>query len=79
MYYRDPTSSSAIRCVDREWRKMAIKAYLYRTDPEYARKIKHPERVFKGIYRRLLTDPLRGLVNYLPIDLLESAIMQFDE
>ncbi len=73
MYYRDPTSSSAIRCVDREWRKMAIKAFLYRTDPQYAQRITNPEKAFPGIYRRLLSDPLKELIHYLPVDLIESA------
>lgn len=79
MYYRDPTGNSAIKNVDREWRRMATKAFLYRTDPEYAQKIKRPEAVFNGIYQRLLTDPLRELIYLLPINLLESAIMDYYE
>ena len=57
---RQLTAPSARRA-GREWRRMTILAYRYRTDPRFAWKIDDPRRLFSGIFRRLLTDPLEEL------------------
>ncbi len=61
----DPTASHAVGAVEKEWRAMAKLAWRYRTDPRTASKIPDPERVFTGIYRRLLQDPLEELEIFL--------------
>ena len=59
--HSDPTANRAIGAAGREWRRMAILAYRYRTDPRFEWKIDNPRRLFSGIFHRLLTDPLDEL------------------
>jgi hypothetical protein len=59
--HSDPTANRAIGSADREWLSMVRLAYRFRTDPRMAEKIPDPGRVFTGIFRRLLTDPLNEL------------------
>lgn len=61
MYHSDPTANRAIGSVDQEWEQMICLAYRFRADPLMAKKIKEPEKVFSGIYRRLLEDPIEEL------------------
>ena len=60
--HSDPTASRAIGAAEREWRRMTVLAYRYRTDPGAAKQIGDPQRIFTGIFGRLLTDPLEELV-----------------
>ena len=57
----DPTANRAIGSVNKEWEQILSLAYRYRTDPQVSRQILEPETVFRGIYRRLLTDPIKEL------------------
>ena len=59
--HADPTANRAIGAAGREWRRMTLLAYRYRTDPRFERKVDDPRRFFSGIFRRLLTDPLKEL------------------
>ena len=61
MNYSDPTANSAIGSVNREWEYMICLAYHFRTDSQVKCQIHEPETVFYGIYRRLLTDPIKYL------------------
>ena len=40
---------------------MLCLAYRFRTDPKLMSRIHEPETIFRGIYRRLLTDPIKEL------------------
>ena len=57
----DPTANRAIGAAEREWKRMTVLAYKYRTDPVTAKRIGNPQRIFTGIFSRLLTDPLEEL------------------
>ena len=59
--HSDPTASHAIGAAEREWKRMTILAYRYRTDPGAAKRIGDPRRIFTGIFSRLLTDSLEEL------------------
>ena len=59
--HSDLTVSRAIGAAEREWKRMIVLAYRYRTDPGTAKRIGDPQRVFTGIFSRLLTDPLEEL------------------
>ena len=59
--HSDPTANRAIGAAEREWRRMTVLAYRYRTDPGVAKRIGDPQRIFTGIFGRLLTDPLEEL------------------
>jgi len=59
--HSDPTASRAIGAAEREWRRMTVLAYRYRTDPGAAKRIGDPQRIFTGIFSRPLTDPLEEL------------------
>lgn len=59
--HADPTANRAIGAVGRKWRRMTLLAYRYRTDSRFERKVDDPRRLFSGIFRRLLTDPLKEL------------------
>ena len=61
MKHSDPTANQAIGLTNKEWKQILCLAYRYRTDPQVARQILEPETVFRGIYRRLLTDPIKEL------------------
>ena len=57
----DPTADRAIGAAEREWRKIVILAYRYRTDTKTAQQIRNPRQVFNGVFSRLLTEPLEEL------------------
>ncbi len=59
--HSDPTASRAIGCVNNEWKRMLRLAYRFRTTPQPDQQFFEPEKVFTGIFRRLLTDPLEDL------------------
>ena len=59
--HSDPTANRAIGAAEREWKRMTVLAYRYRTDPETAKRIGDPWQIFTGILSRLLTDPLEEL------------------
>ena len=59
--HSDPTADRAIGSAEREWKSMAKLAYRYRTDSRTVREIPEPDRVFTGIFNRLLTEPLDSL------------------
>ena len=59
--HSDPTANRAIGAAEREWKRMTALAYRYRTDPGTAKRIGDPQRVFTGIFSRLLIDPLEEL------------------
>ena len=59
--HSDLTANRAIGAAEREWKRMTVLAYRYRTDPETAKRIGDPRRIFTGILSRLLTDPLEEL------------------
>lgn len=59
--HSDPTASRAIGAAEREWKRMAVLAYRYRTDPKARDRIGDPGRIFTGIYSRLLNDSLEEL------------------
>ena len=61
MNYSNPTANRAIGSVNREWNNMVSLAYRYRMDPDLLNRLRIPEAVFTGIYRRLLTDPIEEL------------------
>lgn len=61
MKHSDPTANRAIGLANKEWEQILCLAYRYRTDPQVERQILEPETVFRGIYRRLLTDPIKEL------------------
>lgn len=61
MSHLDPTASRALGSVNKEWEQMICLAYRYRSDSKVGNQITKPERIFTGIYRRLLTDPLKEL------------------
>lgn len=61
MNYSDPTANSAIGSVNREWEHMICLAYHIRTDSQVTGQIHDPQTVFSGIYRRLLSDPIKDL------------------
>ena len=54
----DPTADRAIGAAGREWRRMTLVAYRYRTDPRFMWRVDNPRQLFSGVYHRLLTDPL---------------------
>ena len=59
--HRDPTASRTIGSVEKEWKRMIILAYRYRTETYFATHICDPQQLFCGIYSRLLTDSLKEL------------------
>ena len=59
--HSDPTAYRAIGAAEREWRRMTILAYRYRTDPRIAAQFGDPRKLFSGIFSRLLSDPLEDL------------------
>ena len=59
--HSDPTANRAIGAAEREWKRMTVLAYRYRTDSETAKRIGDPRQIFTGILSRLLTDPLEEL------------------
>lgn len=59
--HSDPTANRAIGVAEREWKRMTVLAYRYRTDPETAKRIGDPRRILTGILSRMLTDPLEKL------------------
>ena len=59
--HSDPTANRAIGAAEREWKRMTVLAYMYRTDPGTAERIGDPQRIFTGIFSRLLIDPLEDL------------------
>ena len=59
--HSDPTADRAAGSAEKEWKAMAKLAYRYRTDSRAAKEIPEPERVFTGIFSRLLTEPLKSL------------------
>lgn len=61
----DPTAYRAIGAAEKEWLAMAKLAYRYRTNPGSTSSILEPHRIFTGIFRRLLTDPLEDLERLL--------------
>ena len=61
MYHSDPTANRAIGSANQEWEQKLCLAYLFRTDARMTKKITEPEKVFSGIYRRLLEDPIEEL------------------
>ena len=61
MYYSNPTANRAIGSINREWERMLCLAYRFRTDPGLMSRIHEPETIFRGIYRRFLTDPIKDL------------------
>lgn len=61
MNFSDPTASRAVGSVNREWTRMVALAYQYRTDPKVFDQLQTQETVFRGIYQRLLTDPIAEL------------------
>lgn len=61
MYHSDPTANRAIGSVNQEWEQKLCLAYRFRTDPQMAKRLKEPEKVFSGIYRRLLEDSITEL------------------
>lgn len=63
--HSDPTAAQAIGAAEREWKRMAGLAYRYRTSQKTAERIGNPYRVFTGVFRRLLTDPLEELEEML--------------
>ena len=64
-YYSDPTAARAIGAADRELRRMIMLAYRYHTEPAFAERIREPEWVFRGVFRRLLTETPAGLKEML--------------
>lgn len=54
--YRDCTMDNAVAAVDKEWRKMARLAVEIRT--VNTAKSYEKASLFKGIYKRLLEDPI---------------------
>ena len=64
MNHRDPTGDQAIGAVNREWNKMVKLAVRIRQNPQSQKP--EVERMFTGIYRRLLTDPLEELIKDTP-------------
>ena len=50
--HSDPTANRAIGAAEREWKRMTVLAYRYRTDPETAKRIGDPRRIFTGILSR---------------------------
>ena len=63
-YHSDPTTNVAIGAAGREWKKMVTLAVRLRTNPRPL--TTEEERLFTGIYRRLLTDTLEELLEELP-------------
>ncbi len=61
MNYSDPTANRAIGSVNQEWEDKLCLAYRFRSDSKVANQLPEPEKVFTGIYRRLLTDPIKEM------------------
>ena len=61
MSHSDPTGNRAIGSVNKEWEEMLYLAYRFRSDSKVTNQIAEPEKLFSGIYRRLLTDPIKEL------------------
>lgn len=59
--HSDPTADRAVGAAEREWKRKTALAWRYRTDPAAAGRIRDPQRLFTGIFSRLLTDPLEEL------------------
>ena len=59
--HSDPTANRAIGAAEREWNRMTALAYKIRTDPAAAAWAGDPRRIFTGVFRRLLTDPIDEL------------------
>ena len=59
--HSDPTANRAIGAAEREWKRMTVLAYRYRTDPGTAERIGDSQRIFTGIFSRLLSEPLEEL------------------
>ncbi len=59
--HSDPTASRTIGAAEKEWRRMTVLAYRYRTDPKVADRIQNPKQLFNGVFSRLLTDPIKEL------------------
>lgn len=57
----DPTANRALGSVNKEWEQMLCLAYRFRSDSKVANQFPEPEKVFTGIYRRLLTDPIKEM------------------
>lgn len=55
-YYSDPTAARAIGAADKELRRMIRLAYRYHTEPAFAKQIREPEKLFRGVFSRLLTE-----------------------
>ena len=61
MNHSDPTANRAIGSVNQEWEDKLCLAYRFRSDSKVANQLPEPEKVFTGIYRRLLTDPIKEM------------------
>lgn len=61
MNHSDPTANRAIGSVNQEWEDKLCLAYRFRSDSKVANQFPEPEKVFTGIYRRLLTDPIKEM------------------
>lgn len=61
MNHSDPTANRAIGSVNQEWEDKLCLAYHFRSDPRVTKQIADPEKVFTGIYRRLLSDPIKEM------------------
>lgn len=59
--HSDPTASRAIGAAEKEWKRMAVLAYRFRTEPGFADRLRDPRQLFTGVFSRLLTDPLDEL------------------
>ena len=64
MNHRDPTADRAIGAVNREWNRMAALAVKIRRNPKNCPL--EEEKVFTGIYRRFLTEPMEELLRETP-------------
>lgn len=63
--HSDPTANQAIGQAQKEWVEMAVLAIRIRrsSDRKWA---ENQEERFTGIYRRLLTDPEKEILDELP-------------
>ena len=57
-YRSDPTANRALGSINREWNRMAKLAERIRRDPWSDWALRESRR-FTGIFRRLLTDPVK--------------------
>ena len=65
--HSDPTAARAIGAASRDWHRMARLAYWLRTDPMADMPIETVRRLFRGIFSRLLTDPLEEVAKQAKI------------